>query len=94
MGMELELGLGLPNQGGLDLNCCSNEMEIIRRRRRHGRCSSKDSPPPPPHRDNCRSVTSVDDGEEVNSKNLSLLLWSGQPNDDHHEDACRLDDEE
>lgn len=72
--MELELGLALPDHRmmtkGLDLNSYSSEMETEKRKK--GRCSGR----------NCTSAGNddVDGGEEVDSKCLSLLLWSGQPN--------------
>lgn len=87
--MELELGLALPNPTpmmgkGLDLNSCSNEMGFHEKRD----CNKYS------HRDSSSVVD--DDGEEVDSKSLSLLLWSGQPSDE--DDArrwtnLRVDDE-
>ncbi|KAH6774146.1 hypothetical protein C2S52_002902 [Perilla frutescens var. hirtella] len=78
--MELELGLALPNHSsstpmmlkGLDLNSCSNEeMEIEQRKK--GDCNKYSH----------RNSTCVEEEEEVDSKTLSLLLWSGrQPNED------------
>ncbi|KAI3454210.1 hypothetical protein Pfo_010873 [Paulownia fortunei] len=73
--MELELGLALPNQTpmmvkGLDLNCGYNGLEM-----------EKDKG----YKDNYQNPGFVDHehgDDEVESKGLSLLLWSGQPNEE------------
>ncbi|GFP83324.1 auxin-responsive protein iaa29 [Phtheirospermum japonicum] len=79
--MELELGLALPNQNHpmvLDLNCGynnnnnnnnNNGLEIGKKN--HGVFVDRD-----------QHDVGDDEEEEVESKGLSLLLWSGQPNEE------------
>ncbi|XP_057776478.1 auxin-responsive protein IAA29-like [Salvia miltiorrhiza] len=87
--MELELGLALPDHHsrmlmkGLDLNSCSNEMEIEKGKKGDYSCNIR---------------RNLSDEEEIDSKSLSLLLWSGQPNGGDDEGRkwrnLHVDDEE
>lgn len=70
--MELELALALPDPSPmLDLNSCSNHEMGIHETPKKRDCDF-----------NKYSSSVVVDEEEVDSKSLSLLLWSGEPNDE------------